>query len=201
MAHHVRAHHNGTNEDILAAKIRDVREHLPTQMGMHITVTKASAAGQFGTLVRKRKAGNHAKITRGKPESPVRKKKKALKAKGSSERDSPTTVLAAECGPQESARQGADLDAVFAEFGAHLRAVEIPELETGEQLLGMVSNIVDEANETFSDSIMDIAEPVEVVSAEDSAHEMMFLAAGGEDATDADMEFRAQADDILSILE
>lgn len=194
MAHHVRAHHNGTNADIFGAKIQGRAQSVTTKQGC---VGKDQLRKCANPILKKPKAKSSGQKKKTSVTSKNNNTKEINENEGADNKLATGMVFDQMEATGTVVGHGTDLDAIFAEFGAQLKAVDMPEIETDEKILIMVSQILDKGKDELGE--LPLGRPLETnMGTEHVDNGLMFLAAGSDNATDADMESRALSDACFS---
>lgn len=219
MAHHVRAHHNGTNADITSVRVQGTG-----QTWMHTQQTSAFAAPaqipsvtQSTPKVPSRSPGKSGRKKLGsagmKPTLTIKKVtlKNDIKEKRMSVGNDPSSsgmkatathenaMPAVAHATQEMRTRGADLDSIFDAFGDQMNDINVEIrniIEPDSKLLSMVSDILAREEGTYEPELgqaMDTSIPDDPLECG-----MNFLAPGSDNATDAEMECLAHSDGALS---
>lgn len=239
MAHHVRAHHNGTNADILGAKVRDTGQSLEEQL---VVARKDNLRKCANPVLKKANSRSPGKAKRKNPKTSIESIPAAIDEKNIIQAMFEADIQAGRCFNEVEAGDGIvddgnDLDTIFSQFGAQLKAVDLPPYEGDEKVMIMMSHIIDKGKEDMGEVVlkksaelsMGMEKPAGMginierqaglpmgmerrteltigierggeimMEIENVDNGLMFLAAGSDDATDADMESRAHSDACFS---
>lgn len=221
MAHHVRAHHNGTNADITSIRVQGTgqqwRHSQPTSRFASPTQTPSVNQSALAPKVLSKYTGKSGRKKLGSPgmklAPAIRKvvhkndmKEKIMSSIGNDPSSSriksaPThenAIPAVVHAEQEMETPGADLDSIFDAFGDQMKDlnVEITNIEPDSKLLSMVSDILAREEGNYEPELvqsLDTSIPDDLLDGG-----MSFLAPGSDNATDAEMECLAYSDGVLS---
>jgi len=184
MAHHVRAYHNGTNADISNATNR-IAERGPKVAKQRPTIKapKKSTNGASGAISKSSKTKDGARNIASKVKMQNVQKKQSLKHR---------------FGLIESSLTEKDLQSVSQTISEQFRELEPSWLENEDSILSMMSEILTREPVEENENVWSNAGHFEYAQ-EYADNGLLFLAAGSDDATDAEMESLAHSDGSVHI--